>query len=216
MGRLFAAILAILRNEPNAAHADPFLAALYDVWQRLSARSTPVWRGRFRRTLESGLDSYIWEATNRERGVLPPLAEYMRMRRLTGGWLTDVALVDVAERFSLPSVVYHDAHVGQLLDAANNIICWANDLYSLRKELRKGDVHNLVLILQRDQQVTLQEAIDHAAALHDAEVRRYIELERTLPTFGPEGDHCVAQYVRFARHFIRANTDWAATSGRYR
>jgi hypothetical protein len=215
MRKLFVSIMAILRSEPDASHSDPFLAALHDVWQRLSQHATPVWRGRFRGTLEAGLGSYVWEATNRARRIVPSLSEYMLMRRLTGGWLTDVALVDITEHFTLPSTVYHNPNVRQLLDAANNVICWANDLYSLAKERQRGDVHNLVMILQRERQLTLQEAIGKASALHDAEVRRYLELEQRLPSFGSEGDSCMQKYAAFARAFIRANMDWATESGRY-
>jgi 5-epi-alpha-selinene synthase len=99
---------------------------------------------------------------------------------------------------------------------ANNVVCWSNDIISLDKEMKRGDVHNLVLALRCEHQLVLQEAIDHAGELHDAEVRAFIDLEPRLPSFGAAVDAELARYVVILRSWMRGNLDWSHASGRYR
>jgi len=66
----------------------------------------------------------------------------------------------------------------------NNVISWANDLVSIDKELRQGDVHNLAVVLSHERRLSLQAAVNLVGALHNAEVSAFIDLARRLPTRG--------------------------------
>jgi 5-epi-alpha-selinene synthase len=98
---------------------------------------------------------------------------------------------------------------------ANNLISWCNDLVSLEKEMRVGDVHNLVVVLQHHHQISLQQAIHMAIEQHNAEMKAYLELEPQVPSFGPDIDPQVQLYLRGLRHWMRGNLDWGLTAKRY-
>lgn len=85
------------------------------------------------------------EAINRARGITPDLTTYLRMRSLTSGLWIDTEFIEIAERVHLPPEVRNHSVVRTLTCAANNIVCWANDIISLDKEVKRGDIHNLVL-----------------------------------------------------------------------
>jgi hypothetical protein len=73
-----------------------------------------------------------------------------------------------------------------------------------------------VLVLRHAEELTLQEAVNRSVQMHNAEVRRFIELESQLPAFGGTVDSNLARYVAALRARMRGNLDWARESGRYR
>lgn len=212
----FATLQAILHDPAGASCEDPLAWALRDVWERMLARATPVWRDRFLRDADDYFDACVWEASNRAQGVIPSVADYIRYRPLTGALITDVDLIDLTEHIDLPDAVRRYPVVQQLTEMANNVVCWANDIISLAKEMQRGDVHNLVLVIRHAEDCTLHEAIQRAARMHDAEMRRFLAIQRKLPTVGPELDPDVDRYIAVLRAWMRGNLDWSIDSGRYR
>jgi 5-epi-alpha-selinene synthase len=213
---LFAGLLDILRR-PSVDPAPGSLASsLHDLWRRMSARATAAWRHRFTRDAGDYFTACLWEATNRAEGRTPSVRDYIAQRPLTGGLITDVDLIDLTEHIDLPDDVRAHAVLQRLTSMANNVVCWSNDIISLEKELRHGDVHNLVLAIQHERRCDLREAVDHAATLHDDEVRGFLTLERQIPSWGAAIDRDLARYVSVLRSWMRGNLDWAHETGRYR
>jgi 5-epi-alpha-selinene synthase len=101
------------------------------------------------------------------------------------------------------------------MQASNNVVCWANDIISLEKEVQRGDVHNLVLVLQQKLDLSLQEAIDRAAEMYNAEIQTFVKLEPHLPSFGKPVDANLRTFVSVLRTRMRGNLDWSLESGRY-
>jgi 5-epi-alpha-selinene synthase len=137
------------------------------------------------------------------------------MRPFTGGLYTYITLLEVTDQIILPPSVLAHPVVRRLTEMAATIVCWINDLISLGKELRQGDIHNLVLILQHQYELSLQAAIYRAVALHDAQVRAFLDQEMELPAFGPEVDAALARYISSLHCWMRGSLDWSYTSGRY-
>lgn len=211
-----ARFLDILEGEEPAKCDEPLAHAMHDLRRRLYPRTTAIWMRRFLRTVREHFRSSLWEAGNRARGIVPDLETYVRMRRITGGILVDLDLIEVIEGLRLPPEVREHPTVRSLAQAANNVACWANDLFSLEKELERGDVHNLVIVLRHAEGLALKEAVNLGLRMHDAEVRRFIELESRLPAFGRTVDANLARYAAALRARMRGNLDWTRESGRYR
>lgn len=188
---------------------------LYDLRERIRERAAPAAMARFVNSVEEFFAACVWEATNRKRGITPDLATYIKMRPFSGGLYTYIELIEIIEQMTLPPRVREHPTVQRLTLTANNVVCWTNDIVSLGKELKQGDVHNLVLALQHKHRLTLQEAMDRAAALHAAEVRSFIDLELRLPSFGRLTDAQLKAHVSVLRSWMRGNLDWSYTSGRY-
>jgi 5-epi-alpha-selinene synthase len=211
-----ARFLEVLKGEEPTRRDEPLTHAMHDLRRRLFPRASDAWTRRFLRTVREHFQSSLWEATNRARGVVPDLETYIRMRRITGGILVDLDLIEVIEGLRLPPETRQHHTVRSLARASNNVACWANDLFSLEKELERGDVHNLVVVLRHAEGLTLQEAINLGVRMHNAEVHRFVELESRLPAFGRTLDAKLARYVKALRTRMRGNLDWARESQRYR
>ncbi|MGZ3459908.1 MAG: terpene synthase family protein, partial [Archangium sp.] len=100
----------------------------------------------------------------------------------------------------------------------NHVITIFNDLISLEKEMRVGDVHNLVLILQNEKKCSLEEAMQLTARMHDDEVRAFVELAGQLPSTWNDPEVKVAEvlpYIDVLQCWMRSNMDWSLFSERY-
>ncbi|MGW6599059.1 terpene synthase family protein [Streptomyces sp. NPDC055036] len=153
----------------------------------------------------------VWEATNRADTVWPTVEEYKAMRVHTGAVPTCLALIDVVGRFELPAAELARPEVKALTTKAVNVVCWANDIHSYEKEsTRSHHPVNLPTLLHRRDRGTVQEAVDHAAKMHDAEVAAYRELRPRVPA-GP----ALERYLDGLQSWMRGNLTWSLSTGRY-
>lgn len=187
-----------------------------DIWERMQALGDTAWQARFIRSMEEYFTSCHWEAGNRAADITPTVAEYVTMRPYTGALFADVEAIEIIEKVYLPSHILQHFIVQRLVLACNNIVCWANDIFSCAKEAKQGDVHNLVLVLKHERNISLQDAVDETARMHNEEVKLFTALEKLLPSFGPEMDLELERFLSVLRSWITANYDWSfLDTGRY-
>lgn len=195
---------------------DPLAHALSDLRERLLAKATAgEWMRRFVKSVKEHFDSTVWEATNRSMGIVPDIEMYIRMRPVTGGLKVDTQFVDIAEHAFPSSEVWRDHLVRRMSQASDNAVCWANDIFSLDKEIQRNDVHNLVLVLQQTEGCTLQAAVRHAIEMCNAEVQVFVESCAQLQPFDGHVDDRLERFVAILQARMRGFVDWAQESGRY-
>ena len=188
---------------------------IWDIRCRLQERMPGHWLQRFCRDTQDYFDATVWQAANRSEGLLLDIETYMRMRRLTGGVYMVIDLIEVAENVTLPLRIRTHPVVAKMIRSCANLIAWANDIFSMRKELLHGDDHNMVMILQRRMNSSITQALTEAIELHNAETRRFIELKNSLPSFGEAEDANLARFVAGMENWMRANVDWSLNTRRY-
>jgi hypothetical protein len=207
-------LIAHMKNpRPLGGDDSPLVAGLAEIWARMRLRAAPGWTERFIRTFEDYTQGCQWEAENRAQNRVPSLAEYVERRRQTSALYVFFDLIELAEQVVLPAEVHAQLH--ELKARANDGVAWFNDIISLEKEVRVGDVHNLIIVLQHEDGLSEQAAVDLAARLFNARIREYVELEQRLPSFGIEIDVPLQRYLRSLRAWIRGNMDWSYETGRY-
>jgi 5-epi-alpha-selinene synthase len=213
--------LDILEGKIPYDRDTPLVLALHNLRTRLceylEARGlSDVWLRRFIRTIKDSFEVSLWEAANRAKGITPGIGSYLRMRRVAGGLSIITELTDIIEGNHLPHEVREHPMVRRLTDASHNVVCWANDILSLDKELEYGEVNNLVIVLRDAESLTMQQAVDRAAEMYEAEVRTFVELEERLPSFGTALDTALERYISLLHARIRGVVDWSYESVRYR
>lgn len=188
-----------------------------DLWKRMRRLGSTAWQQRFRQSMLDYLDACMWEVHNRMHHETPTVEDYIEKRPYTGALFADIELIEILENIYLPDEVRRHPVVQQLSLACNNVVCWANDIFSFEKERRQGDVHNLVFVLKEAHQLSLEEAVATTAKMHDDEVRRFIALSESLPSFGEETDEELQRYITVLKAWMRANLDWSfQDTARYR
>lgn len=215
LARVYDRLRAIFAGAVPTADDSPLARALHELWQRMCRHAKAEWRERFLRSVDDYFEACLWEAGNRAANRVPDMATYIRLRPFTGALNTDFELIEPCEHIHLPPAVYQDPVLQRLALMCNNVVCWSNDIFSLEKERRTDNRHNLVIIVKNEQDCSWQEAVDRVAAMHNAEVRAFIRLAPQLPSFGREIDGELARFVTILRAWMRGNFDWAFDTGRY-
>jgi len=138
------------------------------------------------------------------------------MRPYFSGANLGTDLIEPASGISLPYYLQQNRSLLKLIELIRRVICWANDIFSLEKELAHGDMHNLVCVLAGENNITIPEAILAAAELHDAEIRLYLRLKNELPGFGEKNDAGIQKYLQAQETMVKGFMDWSTRdSARY-
>lgn len=208
--------LGLLMGRPCSGKDGALSQALLELWHRLRACSSLAWQARFIASVAEYFESSVWEAQNRALRTCPDLATYASMRPYTGGLYTDLELIEVVEHIALPLQIRCHPVLKRLARLANDVVCWSNDVFSLSKESAQGDFHNLVVVLARQNGLEIQEAAEQAVQMCNAQVKRFLALEKRLPDFPSPHAQAVAKYLDVLRAWMRGNLDWSLESARYR
>lgn len=188
------------------------VGAFDDLRTRMAVLGGGVWTERFTQLLGELFVAYLWEETNRWASMRPDVETYRRMRTITIGLRLQFLFGELSGA-RLPEVAAVREAMRPLEDATSRAVAWANDLFTYEKEQRHGELHNLVLIMMHHMGLSAEGAVQHAANMHDDEVRRLLELEATLRE--PVRSQSRG-YVAMLKAWVRGHLDWATQTGRYR
>ncbi|MEV4482294.1 terpene synthase family protein [Micromonospora coxensis] len=196
---------------PPPAAAGPLGLGLHDVCRRVREQGRPGLLLRLVSQLREYLLALLWEAANRERRRVPGLAEYVQMRRHTGGARPSMTLTDLAYD-GLPTPGRQvDPQVLALDDLSADLVCWCNDLFSHRKERRvEADAQNLVTVIAAQHGLDDDGAFRAAADRFNDALARYLDREADLAA-----DPSLAPFLAARRAWIRATYDWSLRARRY-
>jgi hypothetical protein len=187
----------------------PMVVAITELETRLRRRGAPEWQERCVQSIKDTWEVGLWEYDNMMNRRTPNVAEVIMMRPAGSGANIGTDLVEMVEDAYLPDAIYQNEIIQKLVYEARIIICWANDLFSLQKEIKSGDMCSLVFALMHEQNMRLEEAIQETARRHDEEVKQFMILEQQLPSFDRELDVKIRRYVHGLRNFVRGNVDWS-------
>ncbi|MFD0200298.1 MULTISPECIES: terpene synthase family protein [Saccharothrix] len=188
--------------------------ALGDLWARTAPRATSGWRRRFGAHVGECFTAAAWEAGNRVHEVVPDEAVYVERRRHTGAIYVCMDLIEPMRDTELADDVLAHPVFQDALDAACDVVCWTNDVFSLEKERRLGEWHNLVAVVGHARGLSDQDALPVACDMIGARTAEYVEHEAALlAEFDTEP---VRRYVEGMRTWIRGNLDWSRATHRYR
>ncbi|MGH3089080.1 MAG: terpene synthase family protein [Rubrobacteraceae bacterium] len=214
------AYLRVMRQFPQRAPGDEedgLAGALSDLCSRLRARArknglaNPI-DGNFTSWMKSFFFSNVREAFYQRRGECPPLADYIEMRRTTGGLDILTKILGAMCGIRIPAEFLSRPEVQRLTESSHDVCCWHNDLISFDKEFHDGEVNNLVLVLLQDFQSgcgSLTEAVDLAARMIRDELGTFVELGHgILETAGERHADVAEWYVRMLSHRISGILSW--------
>jgi hypothetical protein len=217
LARQFDWLLGILTRRRPVRASDPFDLAFADLRDRFEEASPgPSWLVRLAASVQQYFEACVWEAANRRHGRVPGVDVYRAMRPFAGGMYIYLDFVELAGRAELPLVARGHRDVQRLQEITLNVACWHNDFFSLDKELAYGDVHNLVVVIARERNVSLSEARAVAIALCNQEAASFEPTARGLPAFDVEADARMAVHTRDLGALMRGNLDWSLATDRYR
>lgn len=181
------------------------LAALSDVWQRMKACSSAAFQREFVQDILLLFNAIEWQNKNANSWKTPSISEYIERRPIIGGAHIAGRLIYFAEDIALPASIKDHPTLQRLNELCGHLGCWANDLFSLSKEIAHGDTHNLVMVIRQEKHLELDDAIHETVMLHNEEMREFHELYNSMEDF-PAG---ARKYAYDLAMILRGNMDWS-------
>ncbi|MFI5828724.1 hypothetical protein ACIA6C_15995 [Streptomyces sp. NPDC051578] len=221
--RFVAELRAVLPVDlgPTPMPTCPGTAAAADMWPHTAPPMSRSWRIRFIDHICDYIDLYREEIAY-QRYTTPPTAdEYIPYRRIIGAADPTFDLIEVAEEFSLDPAVFDSRIYQQMRLAGNDIACWTNDILSLAKEAARGDLNNLVAVLQHQDKLSLEQALNKTATMINSRVGTYVRLRdeftNSFHVFKlPVNDwYKTVSAVHGLGTWVAGSLDWHLLSGRY-
>jgi hypothetical protein len=199
----------------------PLALAWCEVWADLCRGMSPSWQKRFAAHWGDFIQASLEEAelTARARVLAPP--SYQELRRRSVGIYHSLDVAERSRRFELPQSAIMHPVMREFRAAATDTIGFMNDVQSLERDERRGNVHNLVTVLKRELGCARHVALTQAIEKTQERLSRVFELQTQVASMCSElglsraERSAVDQGVEAAWHWIRGNYDWARESGRY-
>jgi hypothetical protein len=129
---------------------DPGFSGL---WERTCERVGAGWRRRFHEALRQHRIGCVREAGDRRDGRIPAPGEYESLRRMANGPYLFL-LPEPVLRVEVPAAVAASPPWLTLLDCANDITAWCNDLVSVHRET----TFNYMIVLAHHRGLTQAQA----------------------------------------------------------
>ena len=103
--------------------------------------------------------------------------------------------------------------------AGTGILIWPfgfQDLYSYNMEQAMGHTgNNILTVLMQEKDIDLQTASDLVGDHFKVLIDRFLSCKAQLPSWGPEWDDTVSQFVMAMESWIIGNLEWSFETQRY-
>ncbi|MFC4036643.1 terpene cyclase [Streptomyces polygonati] len=215
-------MIDIVHGAAPDAGADPCSRAFADIWARCTQGAHPAWTARTAHEWEYYFAAQAHEAIGRVRATPAELPAYLQVRRGVAGADLPLSLGEQAAGITVPAAAFHSPQLRIMRQAAIDITLMCNDVYSLEKEEARGDMDNIVLVLEHGRRRTRDEAVTAACRQVAGRVRQFRELAGQVPAMCAQLDlshrqrSAVAGYTRVMTGWMSGYHSWQTETLRYR
>ncbi|KAF9072163.1 terpenoid synthase [Rhodocollybia butyracea] len=156
------------------------------------------------------------EAELRESSEVLDIRGYVSMRRETSGVRACFDLVEYCLNVSLTQDTYNDPVFISGYEAAMDLICWANDLYSYNMEQAKehGGA-NIVTVIMKTKNLNLQAAVDFLGGYFESLVSQWYTARMILSNRPGKQYRDTVHVLDAYGDWVRGNVIWSFTTERY-
>ncbi|MFD6225520.1 terpene cyclase [Streptomyces sp. NPDC060232] len=174
-------MIDIVHGAAPGPDADACSAAFADIWGRSADGAHPGWVARVAHEWEYYFAAQAHEAIGRLRGAPAGMEAYLQVRRGIAGTDLPLSLGERAAGITLPAAAFHSPQLRIMRQAAIDVTLMCNDVYSLEKEEARGDMDNLVLVIEHTRRCGREAAIAEARGEVRRRVTRFQELAVQVP-----------------------------------
>lgn len=206
----------VLREGNTFFQTEPAISRLTrDFWKRCVEDAGVGFQTRFLENMQLFLHARNIQSRHRESKYVPSLEEYINIRRDSSGLKPLIDFLEYTLQIDLPEEVAIDPVMESLKECVNDFATWSNDIFSFNKEQACGDTYNMVVILTKTQDFSLQQAIDQVGNMCLQVLENFRKYKDVVPSWGPSIDKEVGRYVRGLENWLVACLHWSFLSGRY-
>lgn len=191
---------------------EPVYRAFHDFWMRIISLSSERWQRIFIQNVKDMWTGGLWQFRHIISGRKPSLDEYYELRQYLGAAHLATDSLEITANIPLLDEVFGDEKVQALTQMCRNAICFANDLFSLGKEMAHshlGAEFNLITILARERNLSIKAAIHEAVTIHDQSVKNFIKMSEQIYRFDEKTNRLLEKYIVAMGYLMKGNIDWS-------
>lgn len=209
----FAPSLTELFRSGHCAVEEPFHAALLDIRAR-AAHLGEQWLARMAADLMLYLRGCLLELPFRRSCFAPSFREYLKIRLFSSAMFSVFDLIELDLSNVLDHSFIRRKEILELRVLASLAVCWDNDIISYYKEKKDGATLNLVTVIQKEKNITLNESFTLSSNIFIREIKRFIELKNYLIQH-TEISYDEERYLQGLLDWVYGNRAWGALTLRY-
>ncbi|UKZ77541.1 hypothetical protein TrVFT333_005264 [Trichoderma virens FT-333] len=165
------------------------------------------------------MDNQQREQRRKLTGVIPTPAQYIETRLGTSAVQLMLALNEYVDNQCIPRWIMTHSKMADIWRETNLNMSLSNDMLSLRKEIKTGDIDSMIPVLMYNRNMTVQEAIADTCVELKKNIDRYDAAAADLLAIVAERDsewvEEVDSYIVGCRHNMMGNLLWSLTTTRY-
>ncbi|WP_280359159.1 terpene synthase family protein [Nocardia otitidiscaviarum] len=202
--------------------ANPCERAFADIWHRSRLGSDLGWCARASHWWEYYFASYVHESLNRSAGAPISMEQYLQVRRGMAATDLSISIGERVSRVDVPPVAFHSPQLRIMRRIAADVPFMCNDVYSVEKEAARGDLDNMVLVIEHERNVSRATAVEEIVQKVDIECQRFRTLAQELAAMFvrlnlPEGERAgIRNYIDVMAAWMRGFQEWQIQTLRYR
>ena len=165
--------------------------------------------------------AHAHESINRNRGTPAGMRQYLQVRRGVAATDLPISLGERAAMIDVPPAVFHSPQLRIMRQTAIDITLMCNDVYSLEKEEARGDMDNLILVIEHEHNLPRPKAVAHAQRKISQRCARFQRLSDQIPSVCAQLELTAQQrtvvdrYVEVMATWIRGYHEWETQTLRY-
>ncbi|KAJ3563357.1 hypothetical protein NP233_g8992 [Leucocoprinus birnbaumii] len=185
-----------------------------EFWQLGMKTATPTAQRHMVESLTAYLESVVQQAADRDDDTFRTIETYLHNRRQNIGARPSFAPMELD--LDLPDHVFYHPVILELSEYITDLIILGNDICSYNKEQAVGDDrHNILTIAMRQFNLDFHGAMDWVLNYHAEVEMKFLDGLKRVPSWGPDIDRQMKQYLYGLANWPRCNDCWNFESGRY-
>ncbi|MGW1023037.1 terpene synthase family protein [Streptomyces sp. NPDC002577] len=222
--RFFASLAAVVTPSPQPltpVSSDPHVNAFTDIWRRWCQGMSPRFIARTRKNWLGWFASCRTRCEHRRDSRTLEVEEYLTLRDMTGAVLLEMDVTERVGGYEVQPEFLESSPLKMMRRITMRVINITQDVQSLAKEEAAGDQHNMVIVLERRQNLTREKALrrihERIRGYTDSFLRYEAEIPQFLDTLMVPVEERTSVYRHAAdlRSLMRGCVDFCAASGRY-
>ncbi|KAF8484312.1 terpenoid synthase [Gautieria morchelliformis] len=183
-------------------------------WKLAIKTASPTSQRHMVESFTAYLESVIQQAIDRDTNTIRTIDSYFQNRRENIG--ARPSYVPMELDLDLPDEVFYHPVIVELSIYIADLIILGNDIASYNKEQATGDDrHNIITVAMHEYNIDTNGAMAWVANRHAETETKFLDGLKRVPSWGPEMDRQVQQYLYGLANWPRCNDCWNFESGRY-
>ncbi len=176
--------------------------------------ATPEACRHFQRASIAYFSSIIDQAEHRDNNTILTVEGYLMSRRNNVGIFPCYFVGELL--LSIPDEVFHHPAIQALGLLIADLVALDNDIASYNREQAMGDdQYNILTIVMYQFSCDVDSAMEWVANYHKEIETRFMAAYKSVPSWGPEVDVQVQEYIQHLANWPRGNDCWNFESCRY-